>query len=364
MTLEAIRYSPGSLQILDQLQLPHVCHYEDLQSVSQAWAAIRDMKVRGAPAIALVGALSLAVELRAGAGGPGAAVLRSFVRAKLDLLLSARPTASNLGRAARTLLAAAGAGDPDLHQDDDDEDEGALRHRVIRCAEDMMEKDLRDNRTIGDLGARHILERVAPSGGQVTVLTHCNTGALATAGYGTALGVVRSLHAQGRLERVYCTETRPYNQGSRLTAFELVYEAIPATLIADSAAAAALAQRGVTAVIVGADRIVANGDTANKVGTYQLAVVAKHLGVPFYVAAPSSSCDLGLASGRDIPIEERPPQELTDLQGIRIAAPGIEVWNPAFDVTPHELITGGIITELGVFAPHELQAALSTTTSS
>lgn len=192
----------------------------------------------------------------------------------------------------------------------------------------------------------------------------------------------------GRLEHTFCTETRPYNQGARLTAFELVYEQIPATLITDSMAAAAMAHQGVSgqwaghggagmpwasiarfvtsltllrppAVVVGADRVVANGDTANKIGTYQLAIVAKHHGVPFYVAAPSSSCDLHLETGKEIVIEERPSQELTDLNGVRIAAQGIRVWNPAFDVTPHELITGGIITELGVFAPEELRAALS-----
>lgn len=175
--------------------------------------------------------------------------------------------------------------------------------------------------------------------------------------------MIRSLHTLGRLDHAFCTETRPYNQGARLTAFELVYERIPATLIADSMAAAAMAHRGVSAVIVGADRVVANGDTANKVGTYQLAIAAKHHGIPFYVAAPSSSCDLHLETGRDIIIEERPGRELTDVNGVRIAAPGIEVWNPAFDVTPHNLITGGIITELGVFAPEELRAALSTTVS-
>lgn len=171
--------------------------------------------------------------------------------------------------------------------------------------------------------------------------------------------MIRSLHSLGRLEHAFCTETRPYNQGARLTAFELVYEHIPATLITDSMAAAAMAHRGVSAVVVGADRVVANGDTANKVGTYQLAIAAKHHAIPFYVAAPSSSCDLQLSTGKDIVIEERPGQELTDVQGVRIAAPGIGVWNPAFDVTPHELITGGIITELGVFAPKDLQAALS-----
>ncbi|KAM9105866.1 methylthioribose-1-phosphate isomerase isoform 2-T2 [Megaptera novaeangliae] len=400
MTLEAIRYSRGSLQILDQLLLPQQSRYEAVGSVRQAWEAIRAMKVRGAPAIALVGCLSLAVELQAGAGGPGLAALVAFVRDALSFLVTARPTAVNMARAARDLA--------DLAAQEAEREgatEEAVRERVIRWTEDMLAKDLRDNRSIGDLGAHHLLERAAPQGGKVIVLTHCNTGALATAGYGTALGkenshrkgpgvglhasenhaanqwaalpicpfashppgglgptgVIRSLHSLGRLDYAFCTETRPYNQGARLTAFEFVYEQIPATLIADSMAAAAMAHYGVSAVVVGADRVVANGDTANKVGTYQLAIAAKHHGIPFYVAAPSSSCDLHLKTGREIIIEERPGQELTHVNGVRIAAPGIGVWNPAFDVTPHDLITGGIITELGVFAPEELRAALGAT---
>ncbi|ELV14327.1 Methylthioribose-1-phosphate isomerase [Tupaia chinensis] len=258
------------------------------------------LQVRGAPAIALVGCLSLALELQAGRGGPGLAALVAFVRDQLDFLVTARPTAVNMARAARDLADAAAR-----EAERDGATEDTVRERVIQWAEDMLEKDLRDNQSIGDLGAHHLLQRVAPQGGKVTVLTHCNTGALATAGYGTAL-----------------------------------------------------------AVVVGADRVVANGDTANKVGTYQLAIAAWYHGVPFYVAAPSSSCDLRLQTGREIVIEERPGQELTDVNGVRIAAPGIGVWNPAFDVTPHDLITGGIITELGVFAPSELQAALSATVPS
>ncbi|XP_040846825.1 methylthioribose-1-phosphate isomerase [Ochotona curzoniae] len=354
MALEAIRYSRGSLHILDQLLLPGQSRYEAVESVQQAWEVIRAMKVRGAPAIALVGCLSLAVELQAGAGGPGLAALMHFVRDRLSFLVTARPTAVNMARAARDLADAAAR-----EAEQEGATEEAVRERVIRFAEAMLEQDLKDNRRIGDLGAQDLLAKAAPGGGKVTVLTHCNTGALATAGYGTALGVIRSLHSLGRLEHAFCTETRPYNQGARLTAFELVYEHIPATLITDSMAAAAMAHKGVSAVVVGADRVVANGDTANKVGTYQLAIAAKHHGIPFYVAAPSSSCDLRLQTGADITIEERPGQELTDVNGVRIAAPGIGVWNPAFDVTPHELITGGIITELGVFTPDQLRAALS-----
>uniref|UniRef100_A0A2K6FYT6 Methylthioribose-1-phosphate isomerase 1 n=1 Tax=Propithecus coquereli TaxID=379532 RepID=A0A2K6FYT6_PROCO len=264
-------------------------------------------------AIALVGCLSLAVELQAGAGGPGPAALVAFVRDKLSFLVTARPTAVNMARAARDLADTAAR---------EAEREGATEEAVRERYEDF---------------------EPAP----LTTGPPC----LSTLPRGFLVGGVS-------------TGTRPYNQGARLTAFELVYEQIPATLIADSMAAAAMAHRGVSAVVVGADRVVANGDTANKVGTYQLAIAAKHHGIPFYVAAPSSSCDLRLQTGQEIVIEERPGQELTDVNGIRIAAPGIGVWNPAFDVTPHDLITGGIITELGVFAPKELQAALTTTISS
>ncbi|XP_034543818.1 methylthioribose-1-phosphate isomerase [Notolabrus celidotus] len=347
MTLEAIRYRAGALQILNQLLLPHQTVYDEIHSVQDAYEAIKSMKVRGAPAIAIVGCLSLAVELRAGAGGDDPV---TFIRESLCHLTSARPTAVNMGRAARELMEFA-------ENESMEKNSEQLRESVIAWIEDMLERDVNDNRKIGNYGAQHILSGVPRD--SVTILTHCNTGSLATAGYGTALGVVRSLHALSRLKRVYCTETRPYNQGSRLTAYEAVAEGIPATLITDSMAALTMREMDITAVVVGADRVVANGDTANKVGTYQLAIAAKHHGIPFYVAAPSTSCDLSLESGRDIIIEVRPPEELTSINGVPIAAPGIEVWNPAFDVTPHQLITGGIITELGVFLPSELQAALT-----
>lgn len=347
MTLEAIRYRSGSLQILNQLLLPRETVYDEIRSVRDGYEAIKSMKVRGAPAIAIVGCLSLAVELRAGAGAED---LVSFVRDSLCHLTSARPTAVNMGRAARELMEF-------TENESMEKNTEQLRDSVIGWIEEMLERDVNDNKKIGNYGAQHILSGVPRD--SVTILTHCNTGSLATAGYGTALGVVRSLHMLGRLKRLYCTETRPYNQGARLTAYEAVAEGFPATLITDSMAALAMREKSITAVVVGADRVVANGDTANKVGTYQLAIAAKHHGIPFYVAAPSTSCDLSLESGRDIVIEERPAEELTSINGVPVAAPGIDVWNPAFDVTPHQLITGGIITELGVFLPSELQAALT-----
>ncbi|XP_063302046.1 methylthioribose-1-phosphate isomerase [Pelobates fuscus] len=351
MSLESVRYGRGSLRVLNQLLLPHRSEYEPVTAVQEGARAIRDMKVRGAPAIAIVGCLSLAVEL---ANNPPCETpaLMTFVRESLDLLIGARPTAVNMKKAADELntFLAREAEKPGCTVQE-------LTESIIKWAEAFREKDIDDNRKIGEFGAQRILEN-AGSTEAVCVLTHCNTGSLATAGYGTALGVVRSLHTLGRLSHVFCTETRPYNQGSRLTAYELVYEKIPATLITDSMAAVTMRERRVSAVVVGADRVVANGDTANKVGTYQLAILAKHHGIPFYVAAPSTSCDFSLPTGASIVIEERPSNELTDINGTRVAAPGIGVWNPAFDVTPHELITG-IITEQGVFKPDELKDGLT-----
>uniref|UniRef100_A0A8C6Y424 Methylthioribose-1-phosphate isomerase n=1 Tax=Naja naja TaxID=35670 RepID=A0A8C6Y424_NAJNA len=353
MSLEALRYRRGSLQILNQLLLPHQTLYEEISSVRQGWEAIRSMKVRGAPAIAIIGCLSLAVELYNKRNEePSLGNLETFVLDSLSYLISARPTAVNMARAAQEL---------EHFVQQEAKHEGttpeSLRESVINWAEALLDKDLEDNKSIGEHGACHLLQHVGQD--KVRVLTHCNTGSLATAGYGTALGIIRSLHARGCLEHVYCTETRPYNQGARLTAYELVYEQVPSTLIADSMASLAMKEKKITAVIVGADRVVANGDTANKVGTYQLAIAARYHGIPFYVAAPSTSCDLQLKHGGQIVIEQRPSQELTDINAVRIAAPGIGVWNPAFDVTPHELITGGIVTEFGVFPPAELQAALT-----
>jgi methylthioribose-1-phosphate isomerase len=228
---------------------------------------------------------------------------------------------------------------------DDAQGARALIDAFVNEAEAMLAKDVADNRAIGAFGAEALLE---PAGkGNIRLLTHCNTGSLATASYGTALGIIRRVQELGRLDHAFCTETRPYNQGARLTAFELVHEGIPATLITDSMAAFLMKSRGIHGVVVGADRVAANGDTANKIGTYQLAIAARYHGVPFFVAAPLTSIDLSMEDGSSIPIEERPASELTDMNGVRIAAPGIGVWNPGFDVTPAELI-GGIVTEHGV----------------
>ncbi|KKK16570.1 hypothetical protein P175DRAFT_0495886 [Aspergillus ochraceoroseus IBT 24754] len=364
MVLEAIRYNGGTLTIIDQLQLPFLEHYIGIETSEEGWYAIKKMQVRGAPAIAIVAALSLASELHkliAHAKLPSdAKEVNSFITDRLRFLVSSRPTAVNLSDAARKLEAvvAEEARNPQSTGRE-------VADAFIGAAEEMLSKDIEDNKGIGKHGAEWIMANaLSTHGGKATVLTHCNTGSLATAGYGTALGVIRSLHLIDALQHAYCTETRPYNQGSRLTAFELVHDSIPATLITDSMAAALLARKevGVNAIVVGADRVAANGDTANKIGTYGLAVLAKYHGVKFLVAAPLTTIDLATKTGEHIVIEERPPFEVTKIKGLRerdgtsddvrldtlqIAANGIDVWNPAFDVTPSALIDG-IITEKGV----------------
>jgi len=332
------------LQLLDQRKLPHDSVYIDIQDSTAGWHAIRDMVVRGAPAIAISAALSLAVEV-ANLGPVDWSVndAISFLQKRLEFLVSSRPTAVNLSDAATKL------NDVVLKATDDMSKPETIFKAYVEAAEGMLIDDIDSNKAIGSNGAKFILSQTEKCH-NLHVLTHCNTGSLATAGYGTALGVIRALHSEGLLETAFCTETRPYNQGSRLTAYELIHDHIPAVLIADSAAAALQKSGRVDAIVVGADRIAENGDTANKIGTYNLALSAFHHGIPFYVAAPLTSVDLSLSSGEQIIIEERSPKELTHAlggQGQQVAPSGISVWNPAFDVTPANLITA-IITEKGV----------------
>jgi methylthioribose-1-phosphate isomerase len=344
--LEAIRYSRGQLTVLDQLKLPHETHFFHIRNAREGAQAIVSMQVRGAPAIAVTAALSLAVEIPSLKAN--SASLNGFVAAveeRLSILAASRPTAVNLFQAISQLKFV--IADAKNTLPDKTDSIGVLAENLISYAEGMLEKDLADNHAIGSFGA-DLFKSAGPS--SLRLLTHCNTGSLATVGYGTALGVIRALHEKGQLAHAFATETRPYNQGARLTAFELVFEEIPATLIADSMVSFLMAKEKIDGVVVGADRVVANGDTANKVGTYQIAIAARHHGVPFYVAAPLTSIDTTLATGQEIKIEERPAQELTHIFGQRIAAQGIGVWNPSFDVTPASLISG-IITECGVIFP-------------
>ncbi|KAI8343822.1 S-methyl-5-thioribose-1-phosphate isomerase [Blakeslea trispora] len=343
-TLEAIKYTRGNLSILNQLVLPHETLFETVLNVQNGHAAIKTMKTRGAPAIAIVAALSLAVDVHTRSqNGEFKTVdeVVQFLHESIEYLKTSRPTAVNLFDAAAKLWdviqkTAATTQDPQV-----------VVLAYIEAAEQMLVDD-------------HAKQK-----DNISVLTHCNTGSLATAGWGTALGIIRDLHKNGNLKHAYCTETRPYNQGSRLTAYELVYEDIPATLICDNMASALLKQNpGVQAIIVGADRVAANGDTANKIGTYQLAITAKHHGILFIVAAPSTSIDLKTKSGEDIVIEQRPAEELVIVSGIRVqdseptsvrtAAENIGVWNPSFDVTPAHLISA-IVTEQGVVTKQEGQ---------
>jgi 5-methylthioribose kinase len=342
-TLEAIRYTRGSLQLLDQLKLPGETVFMDVADCDTCWTLIRDMNVRGAPAIAIAAALALAVELHeVKTTLSTSGEVSDFVAKKLDHLFTSRPTAVNLGEAVRRLkasasaLAAAGAPAADAAE------------KIITECEAMLADDVAANRAIGAFGADALCAAVGENpAAPLRVLTHCNTGSLATAGYGTALGVVRALRERARLEHVYCTETRPYNQGARLTAYEIAFEKMPGTLICESAAASLMKQGKVDAVVVGADRVAENGDTANKIGTFNLAVSCAYHGVPFFVAAPVSTLDPSTKRGDDIVIEDRPAEEITHFKGVRVAAEGIDVWNPSFDVTPACLIAG-IITEKGV----------------
>ncbi|KAI9184077.1 S-methyl-5-thioribose-1-phosphate isomerase [Blastocladiella emersonii ATCC 22665] len=354
MALEAIRYTRGDLRLLNQLLLPHESVWEPVPTIAEAHAQIRAMKVRGAPAIGVTAALAIAVVLATDAGvqALGKADLLQWLDDQCAFLATSRPTAVNLFDAIAKLKAAA------VRTAGTIEDVATVREVVIEVAENYFAADLADNHAIGARGRDWLLASVGV-GSRVRVLTHCNTGSLATAGHGTALGIVRSLHAAGALDHVYCTETRPYNQGSRLTAYELTYEKMPATLVTDSMAAFLMRRHPVHAVIVGADRIARNGDTANKIGTYQLALVARAHGVKVIVAAPLTTLDMQIPDGDAIPIEERPANELTRVTGalvgeptvklatVQVAPVGMDVWNPGFDVTPADLIDA-IVTERGV----------------
>ena len=314
--IRAVQWQGGHLRLLDQRLLPCEERWIDCVDASQITQAIKDLAVRGAPAIGIAAAWGVA--LAAKQGEPLDEVLAT--------LRAARPTAVNLMWALDRMKKRIAA--------------GADATALVREAQAIQDEDLAANRKMGELGAALIR---ANSG----VLTHCNTGSLATAGFGTALGVIRAGVAMGRIDHVYAGETRPWQQGARLTMWELVRDGIPAQLIADSAAAHLMKSGAVQWVIVGADRIAANGDTANKIGTYQLAITAKYHGVKFMVAAPSSTVDMATGTGEEIEIELRDPAELLSTGGQRTVVEGALAWNPVFDVTPAELIDA-IVTERGV----------------
>lgn len=313
-SIRAVLWQGDRLRLLDQRRLPFEETYVDCRTADEVAAAIRDLVVRGAPAIGIAAAWGVVL---AAAAEPGR------LDEALASLRAARPTAVNLMWALDRMKRA-----------------GTDAAALAREAQAIQDEDLAANRRMGELGA-------ALLGDGAGVLTHCNTGSLATAGYGTALGVIRAGITAGRIARVYAGETRPWLQGARLTVWELLRDGIPATLIADSAASHLMKTGQVQWVIVGADRIAANGDTANKIGTYQLAIAARHHGAKFMVVAPSSTVDMATASGDGIEIELRSPDELLGYGGQRTVVEGARAWNPVFDVTPADLIDA-IVTERGV----------------
>ena len=328
-SVETLRWRDGRLELIDQRLLPGKFEYLSCSSAADVALAIRAMAVRGAPAIGCAAAFGVALEARRekhlAAGAFSDAMELAF-----RTLAESRPTAVNLFWALERMRSVlTQARDPDT-----------AAERLTEAALALFRADLAANRAIGRAGAA-----LVPDGARV--LTHCNTGALATAGHGTALGVVRSARDAGKRISVIASETRPYLQGARLTAWELIQERIPVTLITDSTAGHLMSRGQVDLVIVGADRIAANGDVANKIGTYSLSVLAERHGLPFYVAAPLSTIDTSIADGASIPIEERGASEVTGYAGVRWAPEGVGVANPAFDVTPAALVSA-LFTERGV----------------
>jgi methylthioribose-1-phosphate isomerase len=339
--IRPLRWTGSALEVLDQRKLPFAVEYLTCATSDEVAAAIHALAVRGAPAIGIAAAWGVVLAARA-ISAAGVADAAAELEPALRRLNAARPTAVNLAWALARMRGALARA------------HGDWREVLEREAQAIDSEDLAANRRMGMLGAALI----APGSG---VLTHCNTGSLATAGFGTALGVIRAGVAQGRIDGVFAGETRPWLQGARLTVWELQQDGIDATLIADSAASHLMKTGKVQWVVVGADRICANGDVANKIGTYQLAIAAKHHGVKVMVVAPSSTVDMATASGDLIEIEERDPGELHSVGGSRTVAEGIAAWNPVFDVTPHELIDA-IVTEQGVIEHPDagrMQAAFS-----
>jgi methylthioribose-1-phosphate isomerase len=329
--VETIAWQDDGVVLIDQRRLPVETVYVTCRNYREVAEAIRSMAIRGAPAIGVAAAMGVALGMLH-AEPPD---LDAQFEAICDTLARTRPTAVNLfwalQRMKRVYAAVRGRSLEEIRE--------ALRAE----AEQIKREDIEVNRAIGRHGSELIPDGHA-------VLTHCNAGALATAGYGTALGVIRAAVSAGKKIHVFADETRPFLQGARLTAWELLQDGIPTTLIADSMAGYLMKSGRIGCVIVGADRIAANGDVANKVGTYTLAVLAKEHGVPFYVAAPLSTLDLSIPSGEAIPIEQRPAEEVTHCFGVRVAPEGVAVENPAFDVTPNRYVTA-IITERGVARP-------------
>lgn len=326
-----IEFKDGILKLIDQRKLPLCLEIFECRNYREVDFAIKDMVVRGAPAIGVTAAYGVYLAALEYKNLTKEEFLKEVLRA-CDILYVSRPTAVNLMWAINRMRDLINT----IKEDSIDE--------ICEAIKDEADKIAKEDENINKKIAEHG-NKIIPQNGRI--LTHCNTGALATSAYGTALGVIREAHYSGKNIFVYADETRPRLQGARLTAFELVQEKIPAKLIPDNAAATLIRDGKVDVIIVGADRIALNGDTANKIGTFMLSVIAKVYNVPFYIAAPTSTIDFNIETGKEIVIEERDSREVTHIEGVRIAPEGIDVYNPAFDVTPNENITG-IITEKGI----------------
>jgi len=332
--MRTVEWDGGVVRMIDQRKLPHEYVEVEFTDYRDVATAIREMYVRGAPAIGAAAAygLALAAVHSPAQDGPE---LMSDVRQAADVLRATRPTASNLFWALERMLARL--------ESESAGDVSEIQQALLVEAEALADEDIQANKRMGEYGAGLIEDGY-------NILTHCNAGALATVDYGTALAPVRTAWKQGKQVHVYVDETRPRLQGARLTSWELMRDGIPMTLIADNAAGYFIQNGKVDIIFVGADRVVANGDVVNKIGTYKLAVVARENGVPFYAVVPTSTVDLSLASGDKVPIEERAAEEVTHVRGQPIGPEGVNVANPAFDVTPHRYVTG-IITERGIVYP-------------
>lgn len=332
--MRSVTWQDDKVKMIDQRLLPGELVVGEFGTVAEVAAAIREMVVRGAPAIGAAGGYGMALAARLSLAQDRAGLLADLAQAQATLD-AARPTAVNLSWATRRLMQAA--------QSSPETDVASLRALLLAEAERLADEDVAINRRMAEHGAS-----VIPHG--ANLLHHCNTGSLATVDYGTAIGVIYACHEQGKNIHVWVDETRPRLQGARLTAWELMRAEVPMHLIADNAAGHLMRTGQVDVVLFGADRVAANGDVANKIGTYKLAVIAKENGIPVYCVAPTSTVDLSLAHGDLIPIEERGPEEVTHVGETNIAPDGVPVYNPAFDITPHRYITG-IVTEEGICYP-------------
>ncbi|MFV9567777.1 S-methyl-5-thioribose-1-phosphate isomerase [Thermoanaerobacter mathranii] len=332
--IKSIEFKDEILYLIDQRKLPNSYEIFECKTYSDVNFSIKEMVVRGAPAIGAAAAYGVVLAAKEFLKEDREIFFKKMEGA-LEVLINSRPTAVNLMWAVKRMKKVIEK-NKELELID-------IYQALKKEADSIYLEDIETNKKMAKFGNEVIKENAV-------ILTHCNTGALATVGYGTALGVIREAHYSGKNIFVYIDETRPRLQGSKLTAWELVQEGIPAKLIADSVAATLIRNGKIDVILVGADRIALNGDTANKIGTFMLSVIAKVYNVPFYVVAPTSTIDFEIESGKEIVIEERSPEEVTHINGVRIAPEGIEVYNPAFDVTPHENITG-IITEKGIIRP-------------